>query len=60
MDSIANTPQEMQEKVPDLIQNYIETAVSENGLLKDSTILLNQARLAKLLYEKKDYISVVR
>ncbi|MEP6700540.1 MAG: L,D-transpeptidase family protein [Bacteroidota bacterium] len=58
MDIIANTPQEMQEKLPDLIQNLIETAVSENGLLKDSAILLNQASLVKLLYQKKNFSSV--
>ena len=55
MDSIASTPQEMKEKTTNLIQSFIEKAGSENGLLEDSTILLNQARLAKLLYERKDF-----
>ena len=54
-DSIASNPQEWMKKTADLIQNYTENAISNNGKLEDSTIILNQARIVKLLYEKKSF-----
>ena len=57
-ESIAGTPQELQEKVTDLIQKLTEKAITNNGKLEDSAITLSQARLAKLLYEKKSFESL--
>ncbi len=52
---IASSPQELQEKTTDLIRNFIEKAINDNGQLEDSTIILSQARLAKILYEKNAF-----
>jgi L,D-transpeptidase YcbB len=54
-DHIASSPQELQEKTKDLIRNFIEKVINDNGRLKDSTIILGQARLAKILYEKNAF-----
>jgi len=54
-DSIASTPQELQQKATDLIKEQLETAVANNGRLEDSSIVLSQSRIAKLLYEKNTF-----
>ena len=53
--NIASTPQELQKKATNLIQDFTEKAISDNGTLDDSSITLKQVRLAKLLYEKKSF-----
>lgn len=53
--SIASNPQEWMKKTADFIQDYTENAISNNGRLEDSTIVLSQARIVKLLYEKKSF-----
>ena len=53
--NIASTPQELQKKATNLIQDFTEKAISDNGTLGDSSITLKQVRLAKLLYEKKSF-----
>ncbi|MGB3154717.1 MAG: L,D-transpeptidase family protein [Chitinophagaceae bacterium] len=53
--TIARTPEELQERVSGLIQQYTARALAENGKMDDSTIVLSQARLVKFLYEKKTY-----
>jgi L,D-transpeptidase YcbB len=54
-DSMASTPQELQQKATSFIQNFTEKAIANNGRLDDSTIILIQPRIAKLLYEKKSF-----
>src|SRR5258705_7001176 len=57
-DTIASTPEDLQEKTKDIIRSSIEQSVHNNGKLEDSTILLSQARVAKLLYEKNDFTPI--
>ncbi len=54
-DTIASTPQELQAKTTELIQNITVHALAHNGRLDDSTLVLKQPRLAKLLYEQKSF-----
>lgn len=51
-ESIASTPQELQEKITSLIQRFTEQSNNDNARLNDS-ILLNQPRLTKSFYQKK-------
>ncbi len=51
-DNIARTPQELQQKSIDLIQQFTEKAINQNGQLTDSSLVLTQPRLTKLFYEK--------
>jgi murein L,D-transpeptidase YcbB/YkuD len=51
---IARSPQELQQKIPDIIQGYIELAIDSNGKIDDSTIL-KQFRLTQLIYEKNQF-----
>ncbi len=53
--TIASTPEDLQEKTKNLIGTSMELAVNNNGKPEDSTILLSQARVAKLLYEKNNF-----
>jgi len=46
--TIVNTPQEMQQKAPDLIHDYVELALKDNKLL-------SQASLVQMIYEKNNY-----
>ena len=55
MDSIASTPLELQQKSIELIQEFTEKAIYQNGQLADSSVVLNQPRLTKLLYEKRGF-----
>ena len=55
MDSIASTPLELQQKSIELIQEFTEKAINQNGQLADSSVVLNQPRLTKLLYEKRGF-----
>jgi murein L,D-transpeptidase YcbB/YkuD len=57
-DTIASTPEDLQEKVKRIIRSSMEQAVNNNGKLDDSTIILSQARIAKLLYEKKGFTPI--
>ena len=57
-DTIASSPEELQEKAKGIIRNSIGLAVNNNGRPEDSTILLSQARVAKLLYEKNDFTPI--
>ena len=53
-DSIAGTPQELQEKVTALIQRFTEQATWDNTKSYDS-VLFNQPRLTILLYKTKSF-----
>lgn len=53
--SIAGNSQELQKKTADLIRKFTENAISNDGKLEDSAIILNQARIVKLLYEKRSF-----
>jgi len=55
--NVAETPQEMQEKTPDLIKKYIGDAIN-HGSLSDTSIKIKYPEIAKLLYEKNDYSSL--
>jgi len=46
--TIVSTPQEMQQKSPDLIRSYVELALNDNKLL-------SQAPLIQMIYEKNNY-----
>ena len=54
-DSIASTPQELQEKASDLIKDFTEKAAANGGKLDDSVILLSQVHFVKTIYEKKSF-----
>ncbi len=54
-DNFASTPQDLQRKATDLIQELTGKAITNNGQLDDSTVTLSQARIAKLLYEKTSF-----
>jgi murein L,D-transpeptidase YcbB/YkuD len=54
-DNFASSPQELQRKATDLIQELTGKAITNNGQLDDSTVTLSQARIAKLLYEKTSF-----
>ncbi|MBI5856948.1 MAG: L,D-transpeptidase family protein [Sphingobacteriales bacterium] len=55
-DAIANTPQQLQAKVTDIIRSYLDEALDNKGLLPDST-LLTQVRIVNLVYKSKDFNS---
>lgn len=57
-DSISSTPQELQEKISDLIESITGKSAASGGKLNDSTIILSQARLTRLLYEKNSFESL--
>ncbi len=57
-DTIASTPEDLQQKTKGIIRNSIELAIHNHGRLEDSTILLSQARVAKLIYEKNDFTPI--
>src|SRR5436190_8599688 len=46
--TIVSTPQEMQQKSPDLIRSYVELALNDKKLL-------SQAPLIQMIYEKNNY-----
>jgi len=52
---IASNVKELQQKTTDLIREFTDNVLANNGKLDDSTILLRQARLARFLYEKKAF-----
>ncbi|MEO7923925.1 MAG: L,D-transpeptidase family protein [Chitinophagaceae bacterium] len=52
---IADTPKELQEKATDLIKGMIEMAVTGNGKTEDSAVVLTQARIAWVIYNKKGF-----
>jgi len=54
-DNFASTPQELQRKATDLIQELTEKAIANNWQIVDSTVTLRQIRIAKLLYEKTSF-----
>jgi L,D-transpeptidase YcbB len=51
----AGTPQELQQKATQLIQQFSEKAINNGDKPDDSAITLNQASLTKFLYEKKSF-----
>ena len=55
MGNITSTPRELQQKSIELIQQFTEKAINQNGQLADSSLVLNQPRLTKLLYEKASF-----
>ena len=57
-DTIANNPVDLQEKAKGIISRSMERAVNNNGKLEDSTLLLSQARISKLIYEKNDFTPI--
>ncbi len=52
-DTIAQTPQELEQKATDLIAAYISDAIANKGKLEDS-IVLNDPRIVETIYEKTD------
>ncbi len=52
--TITHSPQELQQKIPDIIQGYIESAIDNNDKIDDSTIL-KQSRIAQIIYEKNQF-----
>lgn len=54
-DTIADTPAEMQQKAADLIKEYLVKTSADSGRYIDSSVLLRQSRLSRLLYEKQSY-----
>ncbi|MES1217790.1 MAG: L,D-transpeptidase family protein [Bacteroidota bacterium] len=56
-DTIANTPQELQQKAPDLIHSLIDNAIKSNNKTDDSIALI-QLPVVQVLYEKNNYIPV--
>ncbi len=52
---IATTPQELQVKTSELIQSRAQYAAARGGKLNDSGLVLSQARLAIVLYEKRSF-----
>ncbi len=56
-DTIARSPQELQEKATNIIRQEIDEAINYKGRLEDST-QLSQPRLTKILYEKNSYVPV--
>ncbi|HRF18342.1 MAG TPA: peptidoglycan-binding protein, partial [Chitinophagaceae bacterium] len=54
-DTIADTPAEMQQKAADLIKEYLVKTSADSGRSIDSSVLLRQSRLSRLLYEKQSY-----
>lgn len=57
-DTIASTPEDLQEKTKDIIRNSMELVVINNGRLEDSTIILNQSGISKLVYEKNAFTPI--
>lgn len=55
--TIAATPQQLQAQTVDYIKSSITDAAGNNGKLSDS-LLLTQSRLAKLVYEKNNFVPV--
>ena len=53
--TIASTPEDLQEKTKAIIRSSMELAARNNGRLVDSVTLLSQAGFAKFLYEKNDF-----
>jgi murein L,D-transpeptidase YcbB/YkuD len=58
IDTIASTPEDLQEKVKSIIKSSIEDAVNNDGKLEDSSIVLTQAGIAKLFYEKNGFTPI--
>ena len=54
VDTIVRSPQELQEKIPDIIQEYIQFAIDNDGKVDDSTAL-SQSRLTQIIYEKNQF-----
>jgi len=54
-DSIASTPEELQQKTSDFIKSFIKDAAGNNGTSGDSTVVLSQPLLSEVLYKKKSF-----
>lgn len=54
-DTVAHSPQEVQQKTEDLLRNFIDYAIDHNGRVDDS-IVLGQPKLVQLLYEKNKFV----
>ncbi len=54
-DSIASTPQELQEKATDIVKQILETATADSGRTGDTSMLLNQTGITALIYKKNNY-----
>jgi murein L,D-transpeptidase YcbB/YkuD len=54
-DTIAHSPQELQQKTEDLIHGLIDYAVDNEGQVDDS-IVLRQPKLVQMLYEKNEFV----
>jgi len=57
-DAIANTPEELKEKVTAYISNFLQEALAGNGKTSDSSLQLRQAAVSKSLYDKQGNISL--
>ena len=54
-DNIASSPEDLQQKTKGIIRSSMEMAINNKGKLEDSTILLSQARISNLVYEKNAF-----
>ena len=52
--SFVETPQQMDEKVPELIKQYIDYAMANNGRLNDS-VQFSQPGVVQFLYSSKNF-----
>lgn len=56
--SIADTPSELQQKVPGIIQELLGKTIAANGVLEDSVTVLQQARITGILYSAREYAPI--
>ena len=52
---IASTPEELQKKVIEIIRTSIESNLADSYLMGDSTLILKQSSISKLLYNKNNF-----
>ena len=57
-DNIASSPEDLQQKTKGIIRSSMEMAINNKGKLEDSTILLSQARISNLVYEKNAFTPI--
>jgi len=57
-DTIAGSPEELQQKTTELIRSAAESAFAKKGILADSAITIGQPNLTRMLYAKNDYTPI--
>ncbi|MCX6316942.1 MAG: L,D-transpeptidase family protein [Bacteroidetes bacterium] len=56
--TIADTPQELQQKTPGLIREFVDKLSTGNGAMEDSTVVLQQSRITAMVYGAREYVPV--